>query len=1110
MIVKDAADTLEACLQSVRPHVDELCIVDTGSTDRSPEIARRYADKWELFLEANNSDGLIEDFSRARNRSFDLITGDWAFWIDSDDVLVGGQHLRELCNAATDDNVLYLLPYEYSHDEQGNCTCIHFRERLVRPPHRFAWRGPVHEVLLPIEPIQGSIQTIRCEGLDLRVVHHRQHRKNPGEPGRNLRILKAHLAKVGENDPRSLYYAGLEYGYTGDLGNSIRLLRRYIELSQWHDEKCLAIIELARHYSTIGDHESAINWALKATAVRSWPEPYWRIGKSCYALAMHGHEAAYNFARAAHFLQLGLQLGDNDTVLFVDPRAKYQVHEFLNVCLSRLGNIDAAIQSCEMGLQGSDSEHLRNNLAIYRRQRAMTQVKAALEQCELTPAQRTIIEKTLDGTFQVELLEQPYPMPSQAAADCPPPLRSAGVSRVQASGKLDLVFLVGHQLEPWNPATVAKTGIGGSETMAMEMAKRLAQRGHLVRLYGHCTPTMEGVFDGVEYLDATKYHGVECDVMVSSRKPQAVDDEFGLKAKARVLWVHDVHVGEQLTMVRDIRFDLVLCLSEWHRRFFTSCYPRLNPAKVLVTRNGIDLSRFEGSEERNPHRVVYSSSPDRGLQALLELWPTIRQQVPDAELHVFYGFTNWETTARATGDQAALRLIAHLKHLAKTTSGVVFRDRVNQRELAREFMRSGVWAYPTWFNETSCCHPDTRISVPGDHRGGAPTVRIADMVGKSGFPVYAFNEAENRFQLATCKRVWETKVADELVAIELDNGETLRLTPDHRVLTFDGDWVDAGTLRPGDSLRALHYRYNVAIRDANGRWKDEHRLVGEWKEGRRLLRNEHVDHVDPQRLDNRPEALAVMTAAEHFSKTHKGKRLSRKHVEKKRLASMAAVAAMSPDRKRAWHAAGGRAKAERLKAMDPMERDVMWAGRAAKRKQTIAAKRALPLPYEQRDGHNHKVVSVSRIVGPISVYDMEVEGLHNFIADGVVVHNCITAMEAQAAGCRIVASDIAALRETVGSRGVLLQWGHPDREPHWAPTAGYRGEFIERTVMALTEAMFSTLSPGTRWSRDELTDYASEHFCLDKLADDWDVMLTGTLADVNERVLPAFHDEVAA
>ena len=161
MIVKDAADTLEACLQSVRPHVDELCIVDTGSTDRSPEIARRYADKWELFLEANNSDGLIEDFSRARNRSFDLITGDWAFWIDSDDVLVGGQHLRELCNAATDDNVLYLLPYEYSHDEQGNCTCIHFRERLVRPPHRFAWRGPVHEVLLPIEPIQGSIQTIR-------------------------------------------------------------------------------------------------------------------------------------------------------------------------------------------------------------------------------------------------------------------------------------------------------------------------------------------------------------------------------------------------------------------------------------------------------------------------------------------------------------------------------------------------------------------------------------------------------------------------------------------------------------------------------------------------------------------------------------------------------------------------------------------------------------------------------------------------------------------------------------------------------------------------------------------------------------------------------------
>ena len=146
-------------------------------------------------------------------------------------------------------------------------------------------------------------------------------------------------------------------------------------------------------------------------------------------------------------------------------------------------------------------------------------------------------------------------------------------------------------------------------------------------------------------------------------------------------------------------------MSEWHKRFFASVYryPDIEK-KIAILRNGVDLARFEGTEERDPHRAIYSSSPDRGLQALLDMWPEIRAQVPDASLHVFYGFYNWRTAAQMAGDEVSLRQIAHLEHLAQNMAGlgVVFHDRVNQRELAREFMRSGVWTYPTWFDETSC------------------------------------------------------------------------------------------------------------------------------------------------------------------------------------------------------------------------------------------------------------------------------------------------------------------------------------------------------------------------------------------------------------------------
>ncbi len=97
MIVKNEADHLEKCLSTARPHVDEIVVVDTGSTDGTRAIARRYAD---VFDEIEWPDS----FSVARNHSFDLASGDYIIWLDGDehiedpedwnkihDALVGGR-----------------------------------------------------------------------------------------------------------------------------------------------------------------------------------------------------------------------------------------------------------------------------------------------------------------------------------------------------------------------------------------------------------------------------------------------------------------------------------------------------------------------------------------------------------------------------------------------------------------------------------------------------------------------------------------------------------------------------------------------------------------------------------------------------------------------------------------------------------------------------------------------------------------------------------------------------------------------------------------------------------------------------------------------------------
>jgi len=86
LIVKNAQGTLYRCLDSVKPVADEIIVCDTGSSDRTMQIAREYTDKvssvpWE------------DDFAAARNRSVEKATGDWVLWIDADEYLLGGEHL---------------------------------------------------------------------------------------------------------------------------------------------------------------------------------------------------------------------------------------------------------------------------------------------------------------------------------------------------------------------------------------------------------------------------------------------------------------------------------------------------------------------------------------------------------------------------------------------------------------------------------------------------------------------------------------------------------------------------------------------------------------------------------------------------------------------------------------------------------------------------------------------------------------------------------------------------------------------------------------------------------------------------------------------------------
>lgn len=102
---------------------------------------------------------------------------------------------------------------------------------------------------------------------------------------------------------------------------------------------------------------------------------------------------------------------------------------------------------------------------------------------------------------------------------------------------------------------------------------------------------------------------------------------------------------------------------------------------------------------RNPHWVIYTSSYDRGLEHLLKIWPEVVKQVPDAQLHIFYG---WDLFDKFYHDNpSSMQWKQRMLEMMKV-AGITEHGRISQEELKDWYRQCGIWAYPTHFGEISC------------------------------------------------------------------------------------------------------------------------------------------------------------------------------------------------------------------------------------------------------------------------------------------------------------------------------------------------------------------------------------------------------------------------
>ena len=263
--------------------------------------------------------------------------------------------------------------------------------------------------------------------------------------------------------------------------------------------------------------------------------------------------------------------------------------------------------------------------------------------------------------------------------------------------------------ETWGPMDIATRGLGGSETAAVRVAEGLSDLGWVATVYGNVAPGLvrKTMYRPEQAWDPTDY----VDLLIASRLPELVDARPNAGHVA--LWMHDTDCGPRLTPERAALIDTVLVLSGWHAGHVADSYPFVKD-KIVQIRNGIQPSYYAGAgaaswADRDP-LLLYTSSPDRGLDLLLEWWPEILKRCRAAGVDAHFAYTYAPVYGKVADVVPQVREFRdRIAKLTKAAENVDALPPQPQPNLAEIMASARVWAHPSWntpnnapFYETSC------------------------------------------------------------------------------------------------------------------------------------------------------------------------------------------------------------------------------------------------------------------------------------------------------------------------------------------------------------------------------------------------------------------------
>ena len=674
MIVKDEEDNLPVILESIKGIWDELVIIDTGSTDNTKKIAKKFG--------ATIHDLKLEPFSfaEARNFSFSKCTGDWILWVDADDVLVRPENVRKQMDEADPLTTCYLALYNYAFDQKGHCVSRHWKERLVKNDGTYTWAGPLHEALVPLRETNARHTDF------FEVTHAKGVEGFERSSQRNYEIISKFVDKEGQDktDPRNLLSLANACLGLGKYEDAIKLFLSFTKRSGWAEEIYVAFHRAAICSRMLGKFQEALSFEFEALKIDpKIKDAYIGLGQTFMELK--------DWTRAEHWLLSSFAHINQKQATIHNP-FEYEfspwwllAHTYSEMAAEGEGirNIDKALEcfsKCEDILKSDTDTKTRIEL--------LQGIKAQEILADASLRVGSAIKEENETNFEKFLTLIP-----KKIADFPTvwKMRTSRKPIEKSTGR-DIAIFCGNCFEPWTPEYL-KTGVGGSEEAVIHLSRLLVKRGWNVTVYNTVDKTQE--FDGVKYQPFWSFNQHDAiDIFIGWRQP-ALWEVFTPNTKKNYLWIHDAIQDSEFSLKRLAKIDKVMLLSKFHR----SLFPSIPEEKVMYTANGLWWPDMEVKEPKQPWKMINTSAPDRGIECLLKMWPRIKSRYPEAELYWYYGWQSFDAAFSENPERMAWKQsIKDLFQQEGTHEG----GRIGHNEIAKEMASSDLWVYPTEFREISC------------------------------------------------------------------------------------------------------------------------------------------------------------------------------------------------------------------------------------------------------------------------------------------------------------------------------------------------------------------------------------------------------------------------